>query len=365
MKDIKQLYIDDMNFLSAMYTKEYYLYKKWEEVNELSLTSSQKNILWQISKSLYVFNDPQDYLKIRPVITHVKTKDQQFIWRMLRIHTSTLSYNNLPGRNCRYYVKDGNTNTYLGVFGLSSDFMDVGDRNKYIGWTKEQILKKGMLKHTAIGSTIVPTQPFGFNYIGGKLMALLIASDVVVDSWNDKYPETLAGITTTSIYGGKSQYNSLPYWRKCKTSQGGGMLMSSNKIYKMLQNYLREAYPEKYMNTDRKSGGIRNQKRIYDKETVMAHIARDFGLAAPKRSMPKGVYFNCLYDNTREFLRCEDTELGEMKYDNSVAALTDVWKKKCSNRVKNLSNRNGFLPEHLFYDDLARMSWKDSKDKYL
>jgi NRPS condensation-like uncharacterized protein len=39
--------------------------------------------------------------------------------------------------------------------------------------------------------------------------------------------------------------------------------------------------------------------------------------------------------------------------------------KKCSNRVKNLIKRDGFTKNHLFYDDLSRMTWDQTKDKYL
>jgi hypothetical protein len=45
--------------------------------------------------------------------------------------------------------------------------------------------------------------------LGGKLIALLCSCDVVEKAFNEKYEETLAGITTTSLYGGYSQYTRL------------------------------------------------------------------------------------------------------------------------------------------------------------
>jgi hypothetical protein len=40
-------------------------------------------------------------------------------------------------------------------------------------------MKDGMLKHTCMGSSISPTQLLGYNYLGGKLIALMVCSDKV------------------------------------------------------------------------------------------------------------------------------------------------------------------------------------------
>jgi hypothetical protein len=42
-------------------------------------------------------------------------------------------------------------------------------------------MKQGMLKYTAVGSSIVPLQPFGYNFVGGKLIALLTISEPVIN----------------------------------------------------------------------------------------------------------------------------------------------------------------------------------------
>ena len=78
----------------------------------------------------------------------------------------------------------------------------------------------GRLKHTCIGSTILPTQPLGYNYVGGKLLALLCLSDEVQNEWKRRYGQTLVGVTTTSLYGSFSQYNNLKYWNKRGKSSG-------------------------------------------------------------------------------------------------------------------------------------------------
>ena len=61
-------------------------------------------------------------------------------------------------------------------------------------------------------SSIVPVQPFGYNLLGGKLLACISTGEGVRECWKDKYKDTLVGNTTTSLYGDYSMYNSIPIW---------------------------------------------------------------------------------------------------------------------------------------------------------
>lgn len=67
---------------------------------------------------------------------------------------------------------------YLGIISLGSDFISVGGRDNHIGWKMEDRIDNGRLKHTCMGSSIVPVQPLGYNYLGGKLISLMVCSDV-------------------------------------------------------------------------------------------------------------------------------------------------------------------------------------------
>jgi nucleoside-diphosphate-sugar epimerase len=98
-------------------------------------------------------------------------------------------------------VKDNKSGSYLGVICISSDFLDLTPRDEVIGWPRELKTQGGMINHTAIGSTIVPLQLLGFNYVGGKLLALLCLSDPVQQLWEKLYGDKLVSVTTTSLYG--------------------------------------------------------------------------------------------------------------------------------------------------------------------
>ena len=44
-----------------------------------------------------------------------------------------------------------------------------------------------MLFHAVMGFVIVPSQPFGYNFLGGKLIATMVNSKVVRDEWKKIY----------------------------------------------------------------------------------------------------------------------------------------------------------------------------------
>ena len=67
-------------------------------------------------------------------------------------------------------------------------------------------------KKFVMGFNIVPTQPFGFNYLGGKLLALLASSNLLKRQFDEKYGTDIQYFETTSLYGttkGVSMYDGL------------------------------------------------------------------------------------------------------------------------------------------------------------
>ena len=131
---------------------------------------------------------------------------------LFRVYVSSFIFDQNPGRFLRFFLEDEVTGKLLGISSLGSDVINIGCRDTWIGWTEEQKLK-GMLKHTAIGSTIVLTQPLGFNFLGCKLLVAMLVSNTTRDVWKREYGETLVGMTTTSLDGDGSMYNSIPWWK--------------------------------------------------------------------------------------------------------------------------------------------------------
>jgi thiamine biosynthesis lipoprotein ApbE len=63
----------------------------------------------------------------------------------------------------------------------------------------------------------------------------------------------------------------------------------------------------------------------------------------------------------------ETTEIEvEHSFDNSVEALTDLWKTKYARkRIASLKKQDRVSKETHFYDDIIFLSWEETKAKYL
>ena len=101
---------------------------------------------------------------------------------------------------------------------------------------------KKKINNSAIASTIVPTQPLGYNFLGTKLIASLCTSKQIRDDWENEYGDKLVGITTTSLFGSKSAYNGIRWWKKMGTTEGKMLLSPSEQHYKFWHNWLKERF---------------------------------------------------------------------------------------------------------------------------
>ena len=127
---------------------------------------------------------------------------------------ASFSPDQAPGKELKLVVKEKNTNTLLGFIKLGSPIINSKPRNNYLGDVPELTIFN---QRAIMGFVIVPVQPFGYNYLGGKLMALICTSHKVREMLNDKYETEFCLFETTSLYGnikGMSMYDGLkPFLR--------------------------------------------------------------------------------------------------------------------------------------------------------
>lgn len=387
-EELRQAIIADLTVKSQMDVREYTLYQKWCEVHEKFPTrdittlygqetqlvdKDLEKVIQDIKGNIWMPESPDDYANLKPkmVLSNGPLAEG---WNTLRTFSSTMKNNSNIGRNLFYTVTDEVTGKYLGVICISSDFLDLTPRDQFIGWPKDIKTTGNMINHTAIGSTIVPLQPLGFNYMGGKLLALLCLSDTVQEDWKKQYGDTLVGVTTTSLYGntksnGLSQYDGLEHWRKMGFSSGSVAFDPNRDILNRIYDWVKENHTRHYFEwwEAKKPNGL-PYKRDHKNRTL--HFA--YGkLKIPKELVrcahQRGIYFSPLYDNTPEFLRKEITDEALVKsFDTSVEALTEIWKTKyAKGRISMLKKKNTVSYESLFYDDLIYLTWEETKAKYL
>lgn len=399
----------DLTFVSQMDVKEYTLYQKWCEVHEKYPTEemntlfgtemqlidpSQKTMIDEVKANIWTPDSPDAYLDLEPILVYtddsgekvstgmdgtsvtqkIKRSDLPERWNAARTFISTMKNNSNIGRNLNFFAQDKKTGKYLGVICISSDFLDLTPRDNVIGWEREKKTQGGMINYTAIGSTIVPFQPLGYNYVGGKLLALLCLSDTVQDLWKKQYGDTLVGVTTTSLYGktkanGLSQYDNLDHWLPMGFTSGSVSFEPERDTRYEIREWLKKNHTRKYFEwyVAKKPSG-QPYKRDHKNRSLSFTYSK---LGIPKELIrsehARGIYFSPLYDNTYDFLcgKCEGKDL-KKSFDTSVESLSNTWKEKhARGRIGFLKKKNKVSTETLFYDDLIYLTWQETKDKYL
>jgi hypothetical protein len=396
-EELRNRIIEDLSFVSKMGVEEYTLYQKWLEIhmkyptqNIGTLFGEEKQfvnenhlkLINETKANIWFPEDPMDFEALEPELIYTDSlKDNHSAgtltekWNCVRTFTSTMKNSSNIGRNLHYLVRDRGTGKYLGVICITGDFIDLTPRDDYIGWEREYKTNSGKLNNSCIGSTIVPLQPLGFNYTGGKLLALLCLSDDIQKQWKENYGDVLVSVTTTSLYGksktgGLSQYDRLTHWKKMGFSSGSLSYELTKDTEREMLKYAEKHYNDRYFLlyvAKRENGQTlkrdhRNRMRhfIYSKLDIPKDIIRS--------DHQRGIYYAPLYDNTREFLRGEIEEKDLVKsIDTSTKALTELWKTKYARkRITNLVNNGRTnLTETLFYDDICFLSWEETKEKYL
>jgi len=387
-EEMNNLLIADLKYASNMDVREYTLYQKWCEVKERypvmekstlggieiqMIDPKQKELVDKVKKNFWVPQSPDDYENLKPKMVLSNGPNAE-TWNAIRTFSSTMKNNSNIGRNLFYILIDEVTGKYLGVICISSDFLDLTPRDNTIGWSRDVKTKENMINHTAIGSTIVPLQPLGFNYMGGKLLALMCLSDTVQADWKKQYGDTLVGVTTTSLYGktkagGLSQYDGLEHWTPMGFSSGSVAFEPSRATKKIVFDWIKENHTRKYFEW----WEAKNQQGLPLKRD---HKNRSLNFVYSQLKVPKelirtehqrGIYFSPLYFNTNEFLckKVSDDRLIKM-FDTSEETLANIWKTKyAKGRIRQLQKKNTVSYESLFYDDLIYLSWEQTKAKYL
>lgn len=360
---------DNLEFLKKLDARELLIYKKVEEVKNLNIPSRIKdgvfNNLWRPTDITNEEKTIQELNSIKPILKKTGTTDE---FNTLRILTHSLEWNQNVGRNLKYIVEDETSGKLLGMITIGSDVVSIGVRDKHIGWTNENKFNQKKLNHTAIATTVAPTQPLGYNFVGTKLIASLLTLKTIQDDWEETYGDKLVGITTTSLFGTKSTYNGINWWKKLGSTEGKMLLHPDTSHYEFFHYWLKENRGDWY-NRVITNERIRNAESmgLAENETgpvsgvkqkILSKIYKSCGLRLEdyRHNFRRGVYYLPLYTNTYEFLRDEITENQLEPQPNGVGDydfILDWWKKKAEKRYRNLIEEDRIIDEPVWYDDIS------------
>ena len=375
----RKAFVDNLNLLKTMSVEEQTLYKKWQEFNADVYSMTQKASKFKrINNSIWmpkdIDNKEQTIKEIEALEPYVEMLEQgnakdNETWTLVRKLVHTMEFTANPGRNIKFFIKDRVTNKLLGVVCLGSDVTSLGARDNFIGWTKDNKFVDGKLKHTSIGTTICCAQPLGYNFLGGKLVAALVTTSVVRDAWKKLYGQTLVGLSTTSLYGIHSMYNSIPLWKTLGSSKGRIALKPDDAIYETWHEWLKENQKEEYLKQTTQKEGVAGPPTGVKQKTINM-IFKAVGIKGSDymHGFKRGIFYADIYENGKEFLRGEIEEEDlkmKKKYSEDSDYVMNWWRPKAIRRYGKLFDENRLKPEKLFYGDLVGMSWEEAKEKYL
>ena len=268
------------------------------------------------------------------------------------------SHNNLssPGRNIKLAVLEKKSKKWVGFIRIGSPTIMMKPRNQLLGCviTNETATTKSFNNASAMGFVIVPAQPFGYNYLGGKLLAAICCSHEVREMINAKYKMNMCLFETTSLYGTSkaiSQYDGMkPYLRFKGVTESDFLPMMHGKPYDDLKDYVEKINGGSFVPEDASSrklkisstivamtkAALKPHKEDYDR--FMATITKAKALTEQKR----------YYVSDYGIANFKDIVLGKtdkiVKNENfdkhHLENIIEWWKNKANNRFISLKNEN-------------------------
>ena len=351
--------VDNLNNIKRLDAKQEVIYRKYQEIEQMDLNHYKCEVMFENLWDVDDINNEKKTLKqienLEPELTIVDESNLEE-FNILRILLSSFEWSPNPGRLVKVIVTDKSSGKYLGVLTLASDIPSLDVRDKFIGWSDLHKFENGRLRNSGVGSSIVPIQPMGYNFLGGKLLATLITNKVIRDEWENRYSDKLIGITTTSLYGDYSMYNSIPIWKKLGHTKGKVLIKPDQIEYEYWLKVLKKHYPDEYkgcVKTDSKS----SNPKTSPKQNVLNLMYNVLGIKQTDfvSEFHRGVYYSLLYANGKDYLlnKIKDKDL-ELNPKIDETKLLDWWKTKASKRYLKLKSDGKLQTDRLWYKNISK-----------
>jgi hypothetical protein len=282
----------------------------------------------------------------------------------LEITTSHALEKSIPGKTLKWVVYEKNTNKIVGFIRFGSPTINSKPRNDMLGKPLDTMCKDTMKRFNdsvIMGFTIVPTQPFGYNYLGGKLLAAICCSHHARRALNKKYNTNFCGFETTSLYGSSktaSQYDGMKPFLRFKGLTVSDFVPSINdENYRDLKYWFEtkndgkplvheDASSRKMKTIQKQISTIKNSLNIHDKEKL-AEFNKTFEDAKRLTERKRQYFSNYGYENVVDYLNLEtDTLKKAPNYDRyELEGVVDWWKKLAGKRYDKLKSEDRLRTE--------------------
>lgn len=275
----------------------------------------------------------------------------------MELVTSAPVEKSIPGKSTTWFVKEKRSNKVLGMIRYGSPTINSRPRNEWLGKPLDTYNPKAMKRfnNSAImGFNIVPMQPFGYNCLGGKLLAAICCSHYAREAINKKYGANICLFETTSLYGttkAVSQYDGMkPILRHNGLTDSKFTPLINDKRFRELALWFtkkNDGVP--LVPADASSRKLKMQTTIISivKKSLKLHdmdkynsFVKTIQAAMDLTEQKRSFYCTYGYSNVPAYLRGDDTEL--VKAENfdrfELDQVIDWWRKKAVNRYDKLKS---------------------------
>lgn len=334
--------VKELDMLRKMNSREYMYYRKFDDFEYINHSEKDISFVKSLLPTLeeledwYHSDNPLGLVEVIDCETD-KTFNHQ-TWMLFRHHIASFEFNSGRGRYINFFVTIPvkGKRKLLGLATLGSDVQGYKARDNHIGWSKEVRAKKR--EHIVNMRTCIPTQPLGFNFLGGKLIALLMHRAVPI--YEKKYKDKVIAIITTSLHGSFSQYSGMKNWIQLEKTKGEVIVEPKREIYEFWIDWFRENFSEQF----EYSSNLSNIKN-YRLTKILGYLGID--MKRYQHSHERGVFICPLYRNYIDFLNEKITtrQLIPQKIDE------ESWLDQSHKRYSSLKKSKKLQKDTLFIEN--------------
>ncbi len=275
-------------------------------------------------------------IQVHIVDTDPKTTSRYNQWlysETLNLTASNAVEEAIPGRTHNWLVEETNTKKIIGVVRFGSPTINAKPRNDYFG----EVLPLDQINNQFVmGFNIVPVQPFGYNYLGGKLLALLACSRELKEQFDTKYGTDIKYFETTSLYGttkGMSMYDGLkPFLRHIGDTESDFLPLFHDDEFRDFFWWFNERNGgERLIPADKSS------KKLKIQHKMISIIRKSL------KNEDKLKEFNSCIEHAKSLTEKKRYYLSKLEHTSDQAI--EWWKKKASKRYEKLKDENRLRTE--------------------
>ena len=340
-KEKRDELVKELDKLRKMDSREYMYYRKFDDLKYLNYTKEELKFVKSLIPTLkeleewYFSDNPLGQIEV--IDTETDKQLNSKTWSICRNYMSSFEYNSGRGRYINYFItiKVKNETRLLGISTLGSDIQGYSARDEHIGWSNEVRAKKR--EHIVNMRVCIPTQPFGFNFLGGKLISQLMTRAIPI--YEKKYKDRVVAIITTSLHGSFSQYTRLANWKNIGKTKGEKLNEPKRELYEFWVDWLRQNYSEQFEYSSNLSD-IKN----YRLTKIYSYLGID--TKRYQHSHERGVFICPLYKNYIRFLNEKDSERQLIPEKIDI----EQWLSQSQKRYSSLKEKKNLSTEQLFIE---------------